>query len=184
MIVGSIGVPSFAARAVAWEGGIGRDLGTLGGPFSHAKDINDAGVIVGPAQLRGDDSAPIHAFEYANGTMQDLGTFGGATSRAFAINAVGQIVGEAESTVPGEMHAFLYEDGALRDVFAGPGRARDINDAGQIVGEVEVSNTGFLGLNGVVYDAGNVTDLGPGNSPVAINNAGIGVGTGIGTASP
>jgi probable HAF family extracellular repeat protein len=183
-VVGSIGVPSFAARAVAWDGSVRRDLGTLGGPFSHAEDINDAGIIVGQAQIPGDDSAPIHAFVYANGSMLDLGTFGGTISRAFAINAVGQIVGEAESTVPGEMHAFLYEDGTMQDIFARPGRARDINDAGQIVGEIEISNSGFLDLNGVVYDAGNVTDLGPGNSPVAINNAGTVVGTGIGTASP
>lgn len=183
-VVGSVGVPSFAARAVAWDSGGGRrDLGTLGGPFSHADDINDAGVIVGQAQLPGDDSAPIHAFVYANGQMHDLGTFGGAVSRALAINAIGQIVGEAESTVLGEMHAFLYEDGTLKDIFGRPGHARDINDAGQIVGDMQVgADTGYLGSSGVVYDAGTITNLGPGNSLVAINNAGTIVGTGIGPA--
>jgi probable HAF family extracellular repeat protein len=47
-----------------------RDLGTLGGTFSTATDINDSGVVVGWSDARSGD---LHAFRWRNGRMEDLG---------------------------------------------------------------------------------------------------------------
>ena len=50
------------------------NLGTLGGNYSHAQDINEKGQIVGISEtLTGDR----HAFLWQNGSMIDLGTLGG-----------------------------------------------------------------------------------------------------------
>src|SRR5438132_12674931 len=51
------------------------DLGTLGGGYSYAVDVNAAGMVVGAADV---DDTSSHAFAWtAAGRMQDLGTPGG-----------------------------------------------------------------------------------------------------------
>ena len=51
------------------------DLGTLGGTYSWAFDINDRGQVVGYSGTAAGDQ---HAFLYGDGAMTDLGTLGGA----------------------------------------------------------------------------------------------------------
>jgi probable HAF family extracellular repeat protein len=131
------------------------DLGTLGGKFSEATAINNAGQVVGSATLAGDRSQ--HAFLYQDGTMIDLGTLGqeggegSYYSRATDLNELGQVVGHSsrdidpEATfIPGSAYAaFLFDDGELLDlndlVELEPGwfliDARGINDWGAIVAE-------------------------------------------------
>jgi probable HAF family extracellular repeat protein len=119
------------------------DLGTLGGLFSSAYAINEAGVIVGDTNT--EEELPsghfvTHAFLYADGVMQDLGTFGGAEtfSKANAINNRGQVVGWADDDT--STRAFLFEGGKMLDlntlVDAGAGwflrEATAINDRQQI----------------------------------------------------
>ena len=72
-----------------------RDLGTLGGTFSQAADINARGQVVGVSKLAGDGAT--HAFLWTDALgMIDLGTLDGATdSRATAINRKGEVVGES-----------------------------------------------------------------------------------------
>src|SRR5438552_497930 len=73
------------------------DLGTLGGPESIAYGVNDAGVIVGQAQIPGRTGAEyFKVFLYRDGQLQDLGTLGATASNnytvlseAHGINAVG-----------------------------------------------------------------------------------------------
>src|SRR5689334_20305399 len=49
------------------------DVGTLGGPGSYGAAINNAGVVVGCADVAGSGT---HAFAYQAGSMRDLGTGG------------------------------------------------------------------------------------------------------------
>ncbi len=54
------------------------DLGALGGSFSIAFGINNAGQIGGQANVTGDGSA--HGFLWVRGHMTDLGTLGGIST--------------------------------------------------------------------------------------------------------
>ena len=92
-------------NGTAHSGGTMIDLGTLGGPGSQARSINDSGQIVG---LSFTASGQIHAFLYSGEKMTDLGTLpGGTYSYAYGINNNGQIVGYSR-TPSGQDHAFLY----------------------------------------------------------------------------
>lgn len=116
------------------------ELGTLGGQYSQARGVNNAGQVVGESSF-GEDDSLVHAFLYKDGVMTDLGTFGGTSSRASAINDAGQVTGQANLPGDFETHAFLYAGGTMRDLGARRGAANSIghaiNDAGFIVGEIE-----------------------------------------------
>jgi probable HAF family extracellular repeat protein len=139
-------------HAALWDPASGvQDLGSLGGDGynDHAAGINDAGQVVGVSDIDAMETQHAFLWDSQNG-MQDLGTlFPGGESGAAAINNVGQIVGFSG-------HAFLYENGAMRDLGASfvP---HSINNNGQIVG------WGFFGINhiqhGVIYVDGGWRDL-------------------------
>jgi probable HAF family extracellular repeat protein len=133
------------------------DLGTLGGRFSKALDINAAGEVVGFAHTE----HGIHAFSYSSGKMRDLGAPSERPgSSAAGINSLGQIVGSASKPVKdtrpirpgvidqgilGDVHAFLYDKGQWTDLNTRVNLAANgfrelwdtsaINDSGQIIGK-------------------------------------------------
>jgi probable HAF family extracellular repeat protein len=122
-------------RAVVWDHGTLRDLGTLGGVglLSRAHGINDAGQVVGDSWTGGRD-IEIHAFVWDGRVMRDLGR-PGRDSSAYAINATGQIVGGERDEV-GDSRAVLWDGADVRPLDAsvdGFSRAIAINDAGQVL---------------------------------------------------
>jgi probable HAF family extracellular repeat protein len=135
-------------HAFLYQNGVMRDVGTLGGNNSNARDINDAGQITGYSSitLRFEEygyDRDTHAFLYERGTMKDLGTLGGTESMGFAINNAGVVVGE--SLLPENLAraAFVYARGRMTDlnteVRLPEGwilvKALDINDKGQILAQ-------------------------------------------------
>jgi probable HAF family extracellular repeat protein len=136
------------------------DLGTLGGDWSSADGINNAGQVVGGAYTA---SGIIHAFLYSGGSMIDLGTLGGDYSCASGINDNGQVVGEA-SIASGDLYdyAFLYSGGSMIDLgtFGGGGSmACGINKNGQVVGMAATSAAQNLN-HAFLYSGGSMIDLG------------------------
>jgi probable HAF family extracellular repeat protein len=83
-------------------------------------------------------------------TAVDLGG-SGHEDIARAINPAGQVVGESYPAGSGVSHAFLWENGVMTDLGAEFSGARGINPAGVVVG-----------LGGVVWDDGVLTELIPG----------------------
>lgn len=132
-------------RAVVWLSGAIQDVGTLGGPHSTAKAINDFGEVVGWTDLPGHSTV---GFLWKDGSLQNLGTLAGTISKpgiqsqAISINRQGLVVGSALNSA-GESRAVIWENGVATDLNTlipfGSGvvltRAVAINNKGQIVAQ-------------------------------------------------
>lgn len=118
------------------------DLGTLGGDYAAAFDINDAGVITGYALTSTNDLLRAHAFRYTAGTMTDLQAFNGLLSgysRGHGINDSGVIAGRSsiDTFQNSEKHMTQWSATDVLQMSTGPydySTAQDVNNAGVIVG--------------------------------------------------
>ncbi|GEM_PF-721594 len=135
-IVGEFIGADNVGQAYVSVGGVLKGLGAFNGHGTWATGINDAGAVVGNIS----DINTQRAFLYSGGVMREIGTLGGTWSNAAAINNAGQVVG-ISGTASGAAHAFLYQDGHMRDLSAlappGSGTAitpYDINERGEVTG--------------------------------------------------
>lgn len=121
---------------VVWQDGEIINLGTFGGAFSYAGDINDAGQVAGFALTTTPDSfflgnlcfnnpfaTQMLAFIWQGGALQNLGTLGGPDSCGYFINQGGQVAGMSftnsiinPSTGFPTTHPFVWNGKRMLDV--------------------------------------------------------------------
>ena len=153
------------------------DLGTLGGSYSYATAINDAGWVVGHARTAGDTEG--HSFLYP-GSLPLTDLNGGGYSVAQGINASGMVAGLYTFEEPYTDHAFAYDGslpltdlGTLTGAIGSRSSARGVNDDGLIVGTSDAPGGSF---HAFLWTSGGMTDLGNpagyvNGEAVAINDA-------------
>lgn len=143
-------------HATLWHGDAVVDLGTLGGAYSYAHDINNLGQIVGQSSLN--DGAYVatlwqtgagaraNALLKATGpSATALGTLGGSSSSATGINDQGQVVGWSLGSDESSLRGFTWHTGSMSDLNKGSMReshADKINNAGMVVGSSRQVDSG------------------------------------------
>jgi probable HAF family extracellular repeat protein len=179
--------PSFVVT-----GGTVGDLGTLGGYTSMAYDMNEAGHVVGYAEL---SDRKKHAFIHtAAGGMRDLGTIGnveGHESEATAVNRDGWVTGYSQRPGGSEWgfdtkHAFRWRHATGMQnlgTLGGPESfGADINDSGQVAGSSAMpEQDGYWYYHAFIHTpGGTMQDLGTLGGPESharrINVQGVVIG--------
>jgi probable HAF family extracellular repeat protein len=171
------------------------DLGSLGGVFSFAHDISNAGLVTGEASNQANDT---HAFIWSPGNMRDIGALaGGNSSVGRSINERGDVTGESTFGRGSATRAFRFTEadgmvslGTLAGGFNSSGYG--INNSGEVVGESDtrpilhpigrVRGFPFFGTHAFLWtERDGMKDLrhlgGGTSSAAAISNGGQVVGT-------
>lgn len=128
-----------------WLGGFLWHAGTwtaLRGPVhrqqTSALAINDAGLVVGWADLRVGADGKRVGFLWQNGVaVGRLPSLGGPWTEAHGVNQAGTVVGLSTLAGRYDRHAFVYRDGQMQDIDGDPlsiSEAEAINAQGEVVG--------------------------------------------------
>ena len=146
-----------AKHALLWENGQPINLGNFGGvAWNTPTALNNAGTVVGFADLPGDESGGLNpiGFIWSHGhQIQKLEPYpGDANSLAWGINERGQAVGQSIDA-NGNSRAVLWQNGVTLDLNAFIAAdspvyltlANDINDRGEISGQGCIVENGACG---------------------------------------
>ncbi|MDD1620966.1 MAG: autotransporter domain-containing protein [Methylococcaceae bacterium] len=200
-VVGDYTTSNNEQHAYMWQNDALTDIGRLGGSNTSAltKQLGWVGVLIILGMLCSlhtkrltaaafsfslmSFSFPTYALEYS---FTDLGVLpGGTNSDASAINDARQVTGSA-NVQNGDNHAFLWENGQMRDLTPGASETTGdaINNSGQVVGPSGSaphafiwSNVDGLELNkieGVNSTVSQSHANGINDSGVVVGNAGFG----------
>lgn len=163
-VVGETGSASLTfpdGQAYSWSSGGGINyLGTLGGDYAGAYDINESGQITGFAWPAGAQfSTQGQGFIYENGVMSPLGNVSTSTgySRGHGINDAGEIAGRGSLVDFGnsDKHLAYWDENGLINSYTSAGgtysTGQDINNNGIIVGNGRTATSGNLQY-GMVWD--------------------------------
>jgi probable HAF family extracellular repeat protein len=151
--------------AFVYQGGVVSLITVPGATNSMARDINNAGDIVG---TYGTDVLKERGFLYTKGSVTDIGSLGGKETQPNGINDRGVVVGGSaipppSDQGPGQVHAFVLQDGVMQDIGAHTGGflsfAYAINATGQIVGSSS-SPGAFSPGHAFLYSDGLMVDIG------------------------
>jgi probable HAF family extracellular repeat protein len=141
---------------------------------NQIKDMNDSDAIVGftvdPNETGSPGRIPYQdPFLLNNGQLASLGNLGGSYGSANDINNAGQVAGYSYVGSAGQTHAFLYENGTMKDigVFIGTGGswAQAINETGQVAiytnnGTYVYQNAGVRAIPGEHFLPAGMNDAG------------------------
>lgn len=160
----------FQVRAFAWNDGLMKDLGTLGGPEATAYFVNERSQIAGTSFLNS-TANPVTGlptqdpFLWENGSMIDLGTLGGTFGIPNYLDNHGRVIGQ--SNVAGDLshHPFLWTKSKgmqdLGTLGGSNGQANWMNEVGEIVGfastEGDQALLAFLWKDSVLTNLGAIT---------------------------
>ena len=165
------------ARSFAWQSGVMRDIGTLGGPDAVMTTQNATGQITGQSWTSSTPNPAtgiptLDPFLWAGGHMRDLGTLGGTIGFANWLNDRGEVVGVSDLAADQTAHPFLWANGHMRDLgtLGGDfGFANSVNERGFVVGGAQAADQNF---HGFLWRNGKMHDLPPvGGAPWAFANS-------------
>jgi probable HAF family extracellular repeat protein len=170
-------------KAVVWDHGKIRGLGTFGGGNSIAIAVTDQNFVMGAAEngvldtegLSGFDGASqIRAFGWNGKAIFDLGTLGGSDAFPSDMNNLGQVVGVSTTTTSGPVGAaprapFLWLRGRMRNIGSlggNYGGAAAINNRGQVTGSSNLAGDSVT--HPLLWGNGHMRDLGTLGGPSAV----------------
>jgi probable HAF family extracellular repeat protein len=165
-------------HAWRWTEGVLDDIGSVGGPFMHARDINELGQVVG---FGNDDGGLWVGWRWDGGSMETIPSLGGDGSRAWGINDLSEVVGDAQ--IPSNFwNAILWTSGDpvnLGTLGGANSQAYAVNNSSQIAG---FAVTPDIDARAVIWQGDEIIQLEqppeyPDSVAYGVNEAGIAVGT-------